>query len=65
MPRIGQREATRRTAATEHVWAAVVENEGEAVGTRSQSALSSELKLERGLEPGIDNLFPFEPDGAH
>jgi hypothetical protein len=42
-----------------------VENEGEAVGTRSQSALSSELKLERGLEPGIDNLFPFEPDGAH
>jgi hypothetical protein len=44
VPRISEREATRRTASAEHLRAAVLEDEGEAVRTRPQSALSSELE---------------------
>jgi hypothetical protein len=64
VPRIGERESAGRAGSAEGLWAAVLEDEGEAVRARPQAALSSELELKRGVEPGADGLFFFEPDGA-
>jgi hypothetical protein len=61
---VAERPATGGAAASERVGAAILEDEGEAVGALAESVVIGELEAERRLEAVRDELLVAMPGGA-